>query len=80
MPILQRKEVIRLREVAWWVHSHSVRLEQSQALRLRPQQRGPRLEQSGEQNSQKAGSFDSSLLLRGQQSVDTSTPISRADS
>ena len=43
---------------------------------------GSGLEQSGEQKlaSQRAGSFDPSLILPGQWSVDTSMPISRADS
>lgn len=78
MSVSQRKEAVRLREVAWWVHSHSARLEQSRASTPATPAEGSGLEQSGEQKlaSQRAGSFD--LLLPGQWSVDTSMPISRA--
>lgn len=41
MPVSQRKEAVRLREFAWWVHSQAARLEQSRASTPATPRRGP---------------------------------------
>lgn len=48
MSVSQRKDAVRLREVAWWVHSHAARLEQSRASTPATPAEGSGLEQSGE--------------------------------
>lgn len=48
MSISQREDAVRLREVAWWVHSHAARLEQSRASMPVTPAEGSGLEQSGE--------------------------------
>ena len=48
MPVSQRNEAVRLREVAWWVHSHAARPEQSRTSTPATPAEGSGLEQSGE--------------------------------
>lgn len=66
MPISQMKEV-RLREVTWLVHKHTAKVQAELGLRPTAPAEGNRLTQHEDQKpaSQRAGSFDSPLLLPG---------------